>query len=112
VRGDDLRERQPVPSLEQFTTITGTYVDNCTVIGRSFSLTQERGKAMQAGADHSRLPVTWSHPQPVKHLVSLGLELDIENKLLFNAPLRVWRTILAGEAILRRRRLHGAVMRS
>ena len=100
-----------MPSFVEHPTLTGTYVDNVCVLGRTRELVVTRSRQMEKASHESQLPLDWTCTEPVTTLGSLGVQYLLRRRLLINDPRRVWRTILAGEALLRRRRLHGDILR-
>ena len=86
-------------------------MDNVIIFGLWKQRVRERCRRVQAASDQSSLPLEWTHEEPVLELTSLGLDFHLRSRRLLNKPRRVWTAIFAAEAILRRRRLHGAVMR-
>eukprot|EP00959_Pyramimonas_sp_CCMP1952_P140361 2937084-Pyramimonas_sp.AAC.1 len=66
------------------------YVDNVAVFGRDASLAREASSALQAEADRSGLPITWSYPDVVTYLETVGVEIDLRKGKLRNKASRVW----------------------
>lgn len=87
----ELRERLPCPQLEQFETISSTYVDNVTIIGRNAKVVQERCKMVDDAFKALDIPVVWTQETPVTQLESVGCILDFNLGVLRNKPSRVWR---------------------
>ena len=89
--GDDVRERQPFPQLSAYPTVTGTYVDNVSIISFLASLVTARAKLIDekfksAGiplvtaraklidekCKSVGIPLVWTQPETVKKLEIVG----------------------------------------
>ncbi|CAK0817446.1 unnamed protein product, partial [Prorocentrum cordatum] len=103
-------EHLPAPDLRESKVMGSVYVDNITVFGRGASLAREASSALQAEADRSGLPITWSYPDVVTHLETVGVEIDLKKGKLRNKASRVWRFDLATRALLRRGKMRGGHM--
>ena len=101
----ELRERMPCPQLEQFNTISSTYVDNITIIGRSEEDVSARCSQIDNAFKQLDIPVVWSQDAPVTSLETVGCVLNLEDGVLRNKPTRVWRAYLAGLGLCRRSRV-------
>ncbi|CAK0894775.1 unnamed protein product [Prorocentrum cordatum] len=97
-------------SVEDDMVMGSVYVDNITVFGRDASLAREASSALQAEADRSGLPITWSYPDVVTHLETVGVEIDFRKGKHRNKASRVWRFDLATRALLRRGKMRGEHM--
>ncbi|CAK0809711.1 unnamed protein product, partial [Prorocentrum cordatum] len=105
-----VKEHHPAPDLNESKVMGSVYVDNITVFGRDASLAREASSALQAEADRSGLPITWSYPDVVTHLETVGVEIDLRKGKLGNKASRVWRFDLATRALLRRGKMRGEHM--
>lgn len=103
-------DRAPMPSLTPGRALSGTYVDNICMIGVSAKVVCERMAEIQADFDLDGVPLEWFATAPVKLLESLGVLLDLEGGTMRHKPRRVWKTVMAGRVMLRRRRLHPRVL--
>lgn len=101
----ELREKMPCPQLSEYSSITSTYVDNVTVIGRNASVVDERCRMIDKAFKDLGIPVVWSQDSPVECIETVGCVLDLKNKTLRNKSNRVWRTYLAGLELCRRSRV-------
>ena len=101
----ELRERLPCPQLEQFATVTSTYVDNVTVIGVDSVAVHTRCQILDEAFHKLDIPVVWSQPEPVERLETVGCVLDLAGKTLTNKSNRVWRAYLAGLELCSRSRV-------
>ncbi|CAK0797517.1 unnamed protein product [Prorocentrum cordatum] len=105
-----VKEHHPAPDLNESKVMGSVYVDNITVFGRDASLAREASSALQAEADRSGLPITWSYPDVVTYLETVGVEIDLRKGKLRNKASRVWRFDLATRALLRRGKMRGEHM--
>lgn len=101
----ELRERLPTPQLDDWETVTSTYVDNVTVIGLDFKCVQVRCDALDSAFKELDIPVVWSQDQPVQRLDTIGCDLDLAAATLRNKAHRVWKVHLAGHELARRGRV-------
>ena len=102
-----LRERKEAPVLRPGVPITGTYVDNVTILGGTRQDAAQGAEAFQRQVELEKLPLLWTQDQPEQVLESVGVVLDLAGRRVYNKPARVWRTILAGVALTRRARIRG-----
>ncbi|CAK0791995.1 unnamed protein product, partial [Prorocentrum cordatum] len=84
-----VKEHHPAPDLRESKVMGSVYV---------------------AEADRSGLPITWSYPDVVTHLETVGVEIDLKKGKLRNKASRVWRIDLATRALLRRGKMRGGHM--
>ncbi|CAK0890753.1 unnamed protein product [Prorocentrum cordatum] len=105
-----VKEHHPAPDLNESKVMGSVYVDNITVFGTGASLAREASSGLQAEADRSGLPITWSYPDVVTHLETVGVEIDLRKGKLRNKASRVWRFDLATRALLRRGKTRGEHM--
>ncbi|CAK0806629.1 unnamed protein product, partial [Prorocentrum cordatum] len=105
-----VKEHHPAPDLNESKVMGSVYVDNIAVFGRDAPLAREASSALQAEADRSGLPITWSYPDVVTHLETVGVEIDLRKGKLRNKASRVWRFDLATRALLRRGKMRGEHM--
>jgi hypothetical protein len=105
----ELRDRLPVPRLSQFPTISSTYVDNVSIIGKSRTDVVERCQKVDDKFREDGIPITWSYSQPVQYFESVGVILDFKNKALKRKGSRLWRFQLATQALLRRSKVRGSI---
>ncbi|CAK0865122.1 unnamed protein product, partial [Prorocentrum cordatum] len=85
-----VKEHHPAPDLRESKVMGSVYVDNITIFGRDASLAREASSALQAEADRSGLPITWSYPDVVTHLETVGVEIVLKKGKLRNKASRVW----------------------
>ena len=86
--GDAIRERQPAPSFSEHPSLTGTYVDNICIIGRTRTLAASRSERIEGASHECRLPLDWTEPEPVTRLGSLGLRGRLRASGLLDSRLR------------------------
>ena len=101
----ELRERMPCPQLDQFNTISSTYVDNVTIIGRTCQDVDQRCQQVSDAFAQLDIPVVWTQTQPASCVETVGCILDLQNGVIRNKPKRIWRTHLAGLELSRRSRV-------
>ena len=108
----ELREKLPCPQLSEFETLTSTYVDNVTVIGRNKAEVEKRCNEIAIAFSELDIPMVWSQDEPVDCLDSVGCVLDLKNRTLRNKNNRVWRTYLAGLELCKRSRYEFLTLKS
>ena len=75
-----------------YPTVTGTYVDNVSIISFLTSLVTARAKLIEKFRSVG-IPLVWTQPEPVKKLEIVGaVVLSFEEKFLDNKPSRLWNT--------------------
>lgn len=101
----ELRERMPCPQLDQFNTISSTYVDNVTIIGRTSQDVEQRCQQVSNALAELDIPVVWTQDQPEHRVETVGCILDLQNGVIRNKSKRIWRAHLAGLELSRRSRV-------
>ena len=120
--GRALRDKHPVPSLRPGLPVSGTYVDNILLLGATRPDVSRVSASVATAFKRVRIPLQWSHEQPEREVTSVGLKLNMRGlpprvaggpprRIVMNKPVRVWRTILAGAELCRRRRVRGEALR-
>lgn len=104
------REKKVAPQLRDYRTSLGVYVDNITIVGRSKDDVAHRAECVKQAFATADIPLTWTQDEPVKSLESVGCILDLDKKLVYNKPKRVWKFHLATLAILRRDKVKGKLL--
>ncbi|CAK0875914.1 unnamed protein product [Prorocentrum cordatum] len=105
-----VREHLPAPDLNESGVMGSVYVDNITVLGKTAAVAREASAALRDEAERCGLPITWSYPDVVTHLETVGIELDLKQGRLRNKASRVWRFDLATRALLARGKMRGEHM--
>ena len=103
---DALRERQPVPDIRPGHTISGTYVDSVQVIGGCRADVLQRMDLISDSFASARIPFLVTDGDETS-LATLGVVYHWKERRLRHVPRRLWRTALAGQALLKRRKLLG-----
>ena len=106
----ELRERMPVPQLDEFPTVTATYVDNVTVYGRSIDEVTQRSLKIDAAFKALDIPVVWTQTAPVQELESVGCVIDLKKGIVKNKSKRNWNVYLAGLELCRRSKVKAEVV--
>ena len=99
-----IRDKAPVPSIQD-APIVGVYVDNISIIGRTFDETVSAAAKVKTAFDSVNIPLTWTHSEPSPVFESVGLILDFNTGSVRNKPKRLWKAFLAGRELLRRRKV-------
>ena len=105
----EIRDKTPLPSLEDG-PITGVYVDNISIIGKTLGETQQMADRIKKYFSDVDIPLTWSTSEPQPVFETVGLILDFDRGEIRNKPKRLWRAFFAGQEILRRRRVPTKVL--
>ena len=92
----ELRERQVCPQLDEFETISSTYVDNVTIMGSTAEAVKIRAEKVDAAFKALDIPIVWSQDEPTPVIETVGCVVDFSEGVVRNKPSRVWRTHLAG----------------
>ena len=100
----EIRDRLPAPELGT-RALTGVYVDNISIIGTDPSSVNEARQRIERQFEQDGTPLTWSSHTPQAVLETVGVILDFEQGVARNKPRRLWKAFLAGQEILRRRRV-------
>jgi hypothetical protein len=105
----EIRDKAPLPDI---TTgpLTGVYVDNISIIGRTKEEVASAASAIAAHFEQVSIPLTWTTQEPQTVFETVGIILDFEKGRVRNKPKRIWRAFFAGREILRRRRVHGKMV--
>ena len=98
-----VRDKSPVPLLNGG-PIIGVYVDNISIIGRTFDDTMAAAK-VQSFFEQANIPLTWTQQEPDTCFETVGLIIDFKSGTIRNKPKRLWKAFLAGRELLRRRRI-------
>ncbi|CAK0875323.1 unnamed protein product [Prorocentrum cordatum] len=101
-----MREMQPAPILKPGKCVTGVYVDNVQVIGGCKSDTVKQMTEIENSFGKDNIPFDIESSGEFE-MQTLGLVYHWRGRRLRHVTRRVWRTYLAGHALLRRRKLHG-----
>lgn len=105
----EIRDKAPLPSIVDG-PITGVYVDNISIIGRTFEETKSAADKIAKHFDKALIPLTWTTPEPQSVFETVGIIIDFNTGDIRNKPKRVWRAFLAGQEILRRKKLPTKVL--
>ena len=105
----EIRDKTPLPSLDDG-PITGVYVDNISIIGKTLEETQQMADCISKYFSDVDIPLTWSTTEPTTVFETVGLVLDFERGEIRNKAKRLWRAFFAGQEILRRRRVATKVL--
>lgn len=62
--------------MNDFTTITPTYVDKATVFGNPFDDVSRRCEKIDSAFRQLDIPVVWTQTQPVRELECVGCEVN------------------------------------
>ena len=100
----EVRDRLPAPVLGDH-AITGVYVDNISIIGRTAEQVTQAADRIQAYFDDIKIPLTWNPSKPTSQLETVGIVLDFEAGVARNKPKRLWKVFLAGQSLMHRRRV-------
>ena len=100
----EVRDRLPPPDL-QSGVVTGVYVDNISIIGETVDKVCEARDAIKKRFDEDGIPLTWSSEEPQEVLETIGVVFDFRSGIARNKPRRIWRVLLPGREMLRRRRI-------
>ena len=103
--------RKPVPTFRLGRVVAGVYVDNGSLLGTAVDV-KSAGSSVARKAKEWGLPLTWTSAEPLSILDSVGLEYHFEKRKLRNKARRIWRTVLAGDGLLQRKRWTGEVLRA
>ena len=106
----EMREKLPVPQLDDVSTLTSTYVDNVAIVGRTKEDVARRVAEVDRAFAEKRIPIVWTYDEPVRVLETVGCIVDFESKILKNKPHRLWRVHLAGVALTRRSKVRTRVV--
>ncbi|CAK0825012.1 unnamed protein product, partial [Prorocentrum cordatum] len=101
-----MREMQPAPTIEPGKCVAGVYVDNVQVIGGCEADANTQMHEIENLFREDRIPFD-VEPGDSLEMQSLGLVYHWQERRLRHVARRVWRTYMAGHALLRRRKLHG-----
>ncbi|CAK0831794.1 unnamed protein product [Prorocentrum cordatum] len=101
-----MREMQPAPTIEPGKCVAGVYVDNVQVIGGCEADANTQMHKIENLFREDRVPFD-VEPGNSLEMQSLGLVYHWRERRLRHVARRVWRTYMAGHALLRRRKLHG-----
>ncbi|CAK0814975.1 unnamed protein product [Prorocentrum cordatum] len=101
-----MREMQPAPVLKPGKCVTGVYVDNVQVIGGCGADAVKQMTEIEKSFKEDNIPFD-VEPGGGFEMQTLGLVYHWRERRLRHVARRVWRTYLAGHALLRRRKLHG-----
>ena len=107
--GLELREKLPVPRLEDHHTASAAYVDNVSTLGLDYDKVQQRCLKLDDAFKQKGIPVVWSQ-EPVQVLETVGCQLDLLEGTLKNKSIRMWRVRLAGLELCRRGRVKISVI--
>ena len=99
-----MRDRLPAPVMGD-RAITGVYVDNISIIGKTAEQVTEAANRIQAYFDDINIPLTWNPSKPTSRLETVGIVLDFEAGVARNKPKRLWKVFLAGQSLMHRRRV-------
>ena len=100
----EVRDRLPAPVMGD-RAITGVYVDNISIIGKTAEQVTEAANRIQAYFDDINIPLTWNPSKPTSQLETVGIVLDFEAGVARNKPKRLWKVFLAGQSLMHRRRV-------
>lgn len=100
----ETRDKQPAPSVLDG-PITGVYVDNISIIGRTKAETELAAKTIAEHFPQLSIPLTWTKPEASAVFETVGIILDFERGEVRNKPKRLWKAFMAGQMILSRRRI-------
>ena len=105
----EIRDKQPTPSILDG-PITGVYVDNISIIGRTKAETELAAKNIAEHFQQLSIPLTWTKPEASTVFETVGIILDFERGEVRNKPKRLWKAFMAGQMILSRRRITTCVL--
>ena len=100
---NELRDRQAAPCLETQRVVTGVYVDNISIIGKTHAETQAAASKIEQSFRKLDIPLTWSKSEPSPVFETVGICLDFDKGIAYNKSKRLWRAFLAGRELLRRK---------
>ncbi|CAK0889596.1 unnamed protein product [Prorocentrum cordatum] len=101
-----MREMQLAPTIEPGKCAAGVHVDNVQVIGGCEADANTQMHEIENLFREDRIPFD-VEPGDSLEMQSLGLVYHWQERRLRHVARRVWRTYMAGHALLRRRKLHG-----
>eukprot|EP00438_Fugacium_kawagutii_P002204 Skav236698 [mRNA] locus=scaffold4101:93982:96339:- [translate_table: standard] len=99
----EIRGKQPAPSLDEQRVITGVYVDNISIIGKTADETKHFAHVVEKAFADLNIPLTWSDTEPSSVFETVGIKIDFNTGMASNKPRRLWRVFFAGREILRRK---------
>ena len=105
-----MREKLPVPQLDEAPTITSTNVDNVAIVGRTKEDVARRITEIDPAFAQKGIPIVWTYEEPVQLLETVGCVIDFKNKVPRNKPHRIWRIHLAGVALARRSKVRARLV--
>eukprot|EP00438_Fugacium_kawagutii_P028530 Skav222527 [mRNA] locus=scaffold2875:78605:82075:+ [translate_table: standard] len=109
-RSPEVREKLRVPQLWQADTITSVYVDNVAIFGAKYSDVVEKMEKVDTAFKKVGIPVTWTYPEPVDVIETVGVIVDFRNRVVRNKPTRLWKVFLAGRELCKRTRVRADIV--
>eukprot|EP00438_Fugacium_kawagutii_P021633 Skav219591 [mRNA] locus=scaffold1719:13998:17447:+ [translate_table: standard] len=100
---NEIRDRQAAPCLESQRVITGVYVDNISIIGKTEKETTDMARCVEQAFQQLDIPLTWSAHKPSPVFETVGICLDFHHGIAYNKSSRLWRAFFAGRELLRRK---------
>jgi hypothetical protein len=82
--------------------VTGVYVDNIPIIGKTMDETRRAACRVEKAFHDLNIPLTWSSNDPSPVFETVGICLDFKQCIAYNKSRRLWRAFLAGRELLRR----------
>ena len=105
----EIRDKTPSPDI-MLGPVTGVYVDNISIIGRTKAEVKQAAAKIDGFFRAADIPISWTHAEPTDCFETVGVVMDFAKGRVRNKPSRIWRTFLAGQELLRRKRVPGKLV--
>ena len=105
----EIRDKTPSPDI-LLGPVTGVYVDNISIIGRTKAEVKQAAEKIDGFFKTADIPISWTYEEPTDRFETVGVVMDFARGYVCNKPSRIWRTFLAGQELLRRKRVRGKLV--
>lgn len=105
----EIRDKTPSPDI-MMGPVTGVYVDNISIIGRTKAEVKQAADKIDGFFKKADIPISWTNDEPTDRFETVGVIMDFAKGYVRNKPFRIWRTFLAGQELLRRKKVPGKLV--